>query len=359
MLSDLLKRTLAELARDHAGPCLVYDADSVAARVRAAKAAAAPHGCDLLFAVKASPDESFIRLMLREDVGFDVANGGEIAQVESAAADTGKRPAFLSLTGPAIGEAWRQAPVDVVNVDGTYQWEGLADYRGVIGARVMLPEIGEEPEQRWNSRFGLRPDSPGFDRIRADRRFGALHHHRPGPRTAEDLLRSGATLMRMALPHSLRYLNLGGAIEQLSLDEIALVLAALRRFVPPETRLLLEPGSFWFAGAGYALCKVVSVEPLASEVHRIVVDLSQDLHLEWSKACLLAANGLPPGRVLVVGPTCHEADVIGAFEIPAAADPDGLPCGHLLLGGVEGYSAAWNSAFNGIGLARVVIHGDA
>jgi diaminopimelate decarboxylase len=193
----------------------------------------------------------------------------------------------------------------------------------------------------------------------SDPRFGALHCHSPGPRSVDDIVASAAALTSLVPGRTLRYLNLGGSLDALSPEALDIALRRLRAFVAAETTILLEPGSYWFAGAGYALGRILAIEPLGAGLSRVTIDLSKDCHLRWSDVAPLAIAGLPPGRVLLAGPTCHEGDVIGAFDVtPQDAAAGALPPGLVLLGGVDGYSAAWNRGFNGIAAAQVVVLGE-
>lgn len=358
-LAALLAETVAPLVRSYTRPCLIYDCDAIAARVVATRALEGVHGCHFLFAVKACGEAWALELMCRAGLGFDVANAGELAAVRRAAMVSGTRPGFVSVSGPASAELFGEAEVDVIHLDGAGQLAGLSCAGAVLGLRVALPEQGAPPDAPWRTRFGLRPGSQSFARGVAHPRFGALHCHRPGPRSPDEIVATGAALASLCAGRPLRYLNLGGGLGALELTALAEALSRLRAIIPSETTVLLEPGSYWFNGAGYALGRILACEPLGADVHRVTLDLSKDCHLRWSDAAPLLANGLPAGKVLLVGPTCHEGDIIGAFEVtaPQQGAAPSLPPGFVLLGGVDSYSAAWNRGFNGIPPAHVATHG--
>jgi diaminopimelate decarboxylase len=358
-LSASLARAVESLVQAYDRPCLLYDAAVIAARVRRLRALEPLHGCRFLFAVKACGETWLLDLMCREGLGFDVANVAELAAVRAAAAAAGTRPSFLSVSGPAGADAFCDAAVDVIHLDGAAQFDSVSEGNAVLGLRVALPEAGAADDAPWTSRFGARPGTPGFARILADPRFGALHCHRQGPRKLDEIVATGTALAGLAGDRPLRYLNLGGGLGPHKAETIGAAVALLRKVVPAATTILIEPGSHWFTGAGHALGRILAIEPLAPGVHRVTLDLSKDCHLRWSDIVPLTANGLPAGKVLLVGPTCHEGDIIGAFEVPeTAAAPDALPPGFVLLGNVDGYSAAWNLGFNGIPAARVMVHGE-
>ncbi|WP_066720577.1 hypothetical protein [Sphingomonas pituitosa] len=357
---ESLVRAIGPLVRTYERPCLLYDAAAIRTRVRRLRRFEPLHGCRFLFAVKACGAPWLLQLMSEEGVGFDVANKAELGAVRAAAAAVGTTPAFLSISGPAGAEILGDANVDVVYLDGAGQLDLVPEGEMVLGLRISSQGEEAEAAAPWQSRFGVLPGSPGFARVTSDPRFGALHCHRQGKRTLEEIVATGLSLSRLGEGRPLRYLNLGGGLGPYKADRIGAALALLRTHLPGETTILIEPGSHWFIGAGHALGRILAVEPLAPGVHRVTLDLSSDCHLRWSDVVPLHANGLPPGRVLLVGPTCHEGDMLGAFEVPeGTAQPDMLPPGFVLLGNVDGYSAAWNHGFNGIPAANVVIHGNA
>jgi diaminopimelate decarboxylase len=359
-LAALIDRVIAPLARDYARACLIYDCDAIAARIAATRALEERHDARFLFAVKACGEPWALELMHRHGLGFDIANAAELAAVRNAALATGVAPAFLSASGPASADLFGQAGLDIVHFDGAGQLDAELADGTLLGLRVALPDSGAAPDAPRRTRFGVRPDSPDFARAIADPRFGGLHCHRPGPRSAQDIVATGAALAALVPDRSLRYLNLGGGLGALTPGDLDVALTALRTIVPAGTRIVLEPGSYWFAGAGYALGRILACEPLGPEMTRVTLDLSKDCHLHWSDAVPIAANGLPPGKVLLGGPTCHEGDIIGAFELGDAHGAATLiPPGFVLFGNVDGYSAAWNRGFNGIPAARVVTHGGA
>lgn len=364
-LSASLVRAVGALVQTYDRPCLFYDTAAIAARVRRLRVLEPLHGCRFLFAVKACGEPWLLELMCREGLGFDVANRAELVAVRAAATAAGTIPAFLSVSGPAGAEIFGDAQVDVIYLDGADQLDSVREGNAVLGVRVSLAEpdregADQEKNAPWNSRFGVLTDSPGFAGVLADPRFGALHYHRQGKRKLDEIVATGASLYRLAGAHPLRYLNLGGGIGSYTAEAIGAALGLLRTLVPAATTVLIEPGSHWFRGAGHALGRILAIEPLARGVHRVTLDVSNDCHLRWSTVVPLAANGLPAGKVLLVGPTCHEGDMLGAFEVPeTSAAPDVLPPGFVLLGNVDGYSAAWNRGFNGIPAARVIVHGDA
>ena len=82
-----------------------------------------------------------------------------------------------------------------------------------------------------------------------------------------------------------------------------------------------------------------------------VVELSRVCHLRWSQPELV----VPPPRaearrkLVVVGPTCYEEDVIGEWIVDPAHVSD-----RIILRNITGYACAWNTGFAGIAPATVI-----
>lgn len=357
-LSEGLKRTIARLAQGYSGPVLLYDADTIRSRIAAAKALEPNHHCQFLYAVKACPDAWVLRIACKAGLGFDVANRSELAAVLAAAPSLGIAKPFITASGPISSTVANDPAIDLWFRDGAQRDVPPTQKR--FGVRIALPSgTPADGSRASHARFGISSDAPAVAELLADPKCIALHNHFAGQRSLDALIETGVSLSSLA-PKPLDYLDLGGGLARLSVHEIEAALRAIREQLPMETRILLEPGSFWFVGAGYALARIIAREQLREGCTRLTLDISQDCHLRWSSPYPIAGGNLDSGVSILCGPTCHEGDVIGAFAMGADAPATMLlPPDILLFGGVDGYSAAWNCAFNGIAPATVSVHGDA
>ncbi len=178
------------------------------------------------------------------------------------------------------------------------------------------------------------------------------------PSTYLALARDSLHLAR-ALDLKLDYLDLGGGIHTLTDRGLTELLQALRALTPAETTLVFEPGRYLTRDCGYAIGRIEAVTPRPDRVD-CTLDLSAECHLRWSHARLIAPlieTSDAPLRLRCFGSTCYEGDLIGDFRFAAPSHPH-LPFARgdlLLFSNVSSYSEAWNTSFNGIEKARVVL----
>jgi len=201
------------------------------------------------------------------------------------------------------------------------------------------------------SRFGL-DDRASIAALRAtarDRRVGLHVHHGPVTPTSADRFIATARAAIELADFEPAFVDLGGAWH--GIDDVAAAFAAIRAALPRSIELLVEPGRAYAEDAGFA-CGIVRAARSLGDRELRVVDLSRACHLRWS-TFELVARAPHPGRgrrVLVVGPTCYEEDVLGEWTI----EPDEI-ADRVIVRGISGYALAWNTSFGGIEPADLVL----
>jgi diaminopimelate decarboxylase len=367
------------------GPALVYDLACVSERVTCLKSLEDLYNCKFLFAVKAFTDVRVLSFFAALGLGFDVSNTGELKAVREAYEMVpAVWPPVLSATGPLLADLIKPsgfipevAEQDVgnlmLNFDSLDQFQRFTEVNtgpALFGIRIGMDLARELPRSKGNllTRFGIDVlDHESIRRIASHSHFRGLHCHIGGETNdQESFLEVAAALMKLVEEESLNisYLNLGGGFKDLSSDQVKELIGEIRRVVPDNITLLLEPGGYWFEGAGFAVCKVLAVKRMRREnAARVVVDLSKDCHLRWSEPRLMMLDlehDGPKEDICFYGSTCYEADLIGCFRVPTHSDGRSLfaPGAMVLFGDVRGYAASWNMTFNGVSKAKVLLYGN-
>jgi len=350
MRSDLPGGVANAVARAER-PSLVFDLARIDANLRALAAAARAVGATALFAAKSFPHPEVRRRAAELLDGFDVASAGELAELP--------RARVLSIVDPT-GRAGAGARAERVIVGCETRDQVAAAPPGAeIAIRISASITGRDPAvgavvdgDRRRSRFGIADagELRTLARAAAGRPIGLHVHHGPIAATsAERFLATARAVLALAREADLvpRFLDLGGAWH--AIPDLAAALVEIRAGMPPEIELIVEPGRALADGAGFAAGRVV----VAREA-LCVSDLSRICHLRWSQVELV---GQPPHpgageRVLVVGATCFEEDVLGEWTVT----PGQLALGaRVALRGVTGYALAWNAGFGGVPPADVVM----
>ncbi len=364
MRADLPARVAAAIERCE-GPSLVFDLARVEANALAIAAAARAHGITPLFAAKSCPHPAVRAIAARVLSGFDAASSGEVAELAAFTIGT------LSIVDPggrAGATADHARATRIIVGCETVAQVSAAPLRAAIAIRLSASIVPRDPavgavqdgSGHRRSRFGLDLE-PGRQRdviaamVRAadGRAVGVhVHHGAVSATTGERFAASAHAALAAARAAGLEpaFVNAGGAWHAVA--DLAAAFAELRAAVPPATEILVEPGRAVTRGAGFATGRVIVARELDDRALRIT-DVSRICHLRWSTIDLVGPAPHPGTghRVVVVGPTCFEEDVLGEWTI----DPLLLAVGaRITLRDVSGYALAWNAPFGGVPAASVV-----
>lgn len=364
----LLEMELPSTTRfQHRSPALVFSAKQIHDRARELSRIAEARRVHVLLAVKAVPHAAAIALIGPWVQGFDVSNAGEFLAVREFSRDR-----LISLTGPVCSRGTadlihgRSAPT-IVNAETTEQVAytcALRDAAVVPGVRLravdlcaatnVTPPFGFEEESLAQALTG----DPALAR-----QIRAVHTHGGGrDNTVEIIVARAAKCLEIAGRLGIRfsYANFGGGFARLSLPELQHCLSDLVLLSGNSISVMIEPGEYFFAGCGWAEATVLDVTSGTTGA-RAILDISSEAHLRWSQLAdatsdKYAGDG---GECAIdfVGPTCHRGDFLGRRWIkPSLGRPYGVKTGdRVKITGITSYSAGWNSGFNGIAQAAVII----
>jgi len=351
MRADLPGNVAAAIART-TRPSLVFDLARIDGNLEAFATAARGVGATLLFAAKSFPHPAVRALAAQRLAGFDVASVGELAELPPAR--------VLSIVDPT-GRAGADARAERLIVGcETVEQVAAAPPGAEIAIRISASITNRDPavgaildgSGHRRSRFGLEraEDVRALVRAAGGRPIGLHVHHGPVAATAgERFVATARAALALAAEAELapRFLDLGGAWHAVA--DVAVALAEIRAAVPRDIELVLEPGRAFADGAGFAAGRVV----VARGALR-VSDLSRICHLRWSHVELVGPAPHPGRgeRVLVVGATCFEEDVLGEWTV----EPARLAAGErIVLRHVTGYAVGWNASFGGVPAADVIM----
>ena len=144
------------------------------------------------------------------------------------------------------------------------------------------------------------------------------------------------------------YLDIGGSYDNLNYLQLYMFLKKIRNIVPDNVKIVLEMGSMWFNNTGYLISSVEFLSKV-NGVNFAFINASRDLHAKWSvPLCLNMKTGT--NDYVICGPTCYENDLFEHIYNSNVAIGD-----KLIFKNIEPYSYSFNSSFNGIEKARVII----
>jgi diaminopimelate decarboxylase len=343
---------MIEALRSVTRATLAYDLARFDANLQRVAAAARAHDIRALFAAKSFPHPRALELAAQRLDGFDVASPGELAGTRGIIS-------IADPTGAAIAAIGRASRSRVIVACETVDQVRAAPRDAEIAIRISASITGLDPaigavldgSGHRRSRFGLddRAAVAALREAAAGRRVGVHVHHGPvTATTAERFVATARAAIELA-DFEPAFIDLGGAWHGIA--DLDAAFAAIRAALPRSIELLVEPGRAYAAGVGFA-CGIVHAARSLGERELRVVDLSRACHLRWSTFELVARAPHPGAgrRVLVVGPTCYEEDVLGEWTI----DPSELD-GRVIVQNLSGYALAWNTGFGGIAPADVIV----
>ena len=383
---------LAALARTHATPLWVYDADTIRARVERLR-----RFDTIRFAQKACSNTHVLRLLRSLGVQVDAVSAGEIERALHAGYDARDEHAGIVFTADLLDRAAlalvarHAVPVNVGSVDMLDQLgEGLGD--AARGHRVWLrinPGFGHGHSRKTNtggehSKHGIWPaDIPAALQAieRNGLRLQGLHMHIGSGVDYGHLAQVCDAMVQLvadvaAQGHDVTAISAGGGLSipyrvgDASVDTdhyFSLWDAARARIAQAlghAVRLEIEPGRFLVAEAGALLAEVRAVKDMGAN-HFVLCDAGfNDLvrpamygghHaisvLARANAAVRADLGLAEQRrpTVVAGPLCESGDVFtqdaGGVVQPRALAP--AEVGDLLVFHDAGaYGASMSSNYN-------------
>jgi diaminopimelate decarboxylase len=326
---------LDDVAASHGTPVMVVDEGAIRQRAREYREELAARWPDaqVAFASKAFPCTAVQRLLVAEGMWLDVAGGGEVLSALAAGAD----PATLVLHGNAkTTEEIRLAvqsgvgTVVVDNLDDINRLEAIVPAGGQQGCLVrVIPGVQASTHAAHatgheGSKFGLSPAvaRQAIDRIRAsDRlRLDGLHTHVGSQiMVAAEL---AAAVEPLAALGQFPVYDLGGGLGARYTytdhppsvgDYLDALIGAARANLPPDARILIEPGRSLVASAAATVYTVTTVKPGSTTF--VAVDGGMGDNLEVAlvgqrfEATIAdrVGGGQPVG---LVGRHCESGDVL-------------------------------------------------
>lgn len=189
-----------------------------------------------------------------------------------------------------------------------------------------------------NSHFGLSYDGNSYS---------IYHLHLSTNKDVKTLNKIIETISALDFTET-EYLDIGGSYDNLNYLQLYMFLKKIRNIVPDNVKIVLEMGSMWFNNTGYLISSVEFLSKV-NGVNFAFINASRDLHAKWSvPLCLNMKSGT--NDYVICGPTCYENDLFEHIYNSNVAVGD-----KLIFKNIEPYSYSFNSSFNGIEKAKVII----
>ncbi|MEO0079174.1 MAG: type III PLP-dependent enzyme [candidate division WOR-3 bacterium] len=324
------------------------------------------------YAVKANPNPSILKLLVRAGLGFDVASAPEIKWTLEAGASP-DRLVFANTmkSSEAIRFAYQHG-VRLMTFDSEYELQKIARYAPgtSVLVRIKVPNVGSIVE--LSLKFGADPGDAvplllkarrmGLVPVGVSFHVGSQCLHGDNYLDALEMVKiiiNDAALKQLPL----EMIDIGGGfpIRYFDTDEDWFASMApainleLDRLIPSSVRVIAEPGR---AIVGPACILVMSVigKSIRNNKHWYYLDdgvygALSGIVFDHCKYQFEALKKGPPLLTTLAGPTCDSLDIISnSEELPELDFGDLVFCRNI-----GAYSIAHATSFNGIPPAKAVL----
>ena len=359
-LDPFAHESIKHLVTRYGSPLFIIDAERLRRQYR--RLAAALPGVDLHYAVKSLPHSSVIQTLHAAGAGFDLATNGEVNLMRRLTV----APERCIHTHPIKRDSdIRSAVAYGINrfvIDNPDELRKFVKYRQRSSLLIRVSFSSPDARCNLSHKFGCEPQAVAeLCRLAADLRIkidGLSFHvgsQAAGPAMYSEAIARCSELMLIAaqLGHTPGILDIGGGFPVdyqggcVPIEEFCAPIRAALQELPPEVRVIAEPGRYIAAPAAIA---VASVMGRALRDGRWWYYLDDGLYGSYSGRVFdhttypLEAL-VPPGPThpsVLAGPTCDSIDVISEkLQLPM------LDVGDLIVGRMMGaYTLASASDFN-------------
>jgi ornithine decarboxylase len=352
--------SIKHLVARYGSPLFIIDAERVRRQYR--RLAAALPGVDLHYALKPLPQASVINTLQAEGACFDLATNGEVELVRRLKI----APERCIHTHPIKRDSDIRTAlsfgVDRFVIDNPDELRKFVKYRNRCSLLIRVSFRSPEARSDLSRKFGAEPQAvPELLRLAAELRIeiGGLSFHigsqASGPAMFVEAIAQCRELLRIAEQrgHTPHMLDIGGGFPVdylqrcMPIEEFCAPIRAALGELPPDLRVIAEPGRFIAAPAAVAVAAVMG---RALRGERWWYYLDDGLYGSYSgqvydHAAYPLEALVAPGKTfpsVLAGPTCDSIDVIHEhLELPK------LEVGDLIVGREMGaYTWASASEFN-------------
>lgn len=283
-------------------------------------------GTILIFPVKCCTNPKVLELISSLELGFDISNNREIKIIKKYM--DGR---FISASGP-LAKNINMNEYDNIHI----AVNNIVDFKSNLGIRINF---------NHNKNFDTSHFGTNLKTINQNmaEKVEYIHFHNSDKRTlskCNEIIKEIKNIVNK-FP-SLKFLNIGGHLEDLSYDEGISYINNVRKIVPTKTKIIVELGDFLFKECGILYSEVIDSK-IEENCQYVILNFSKMANQRWSYPIYNKTNNKNTIRTIFYGCSCCETDLFLETECCSLKPGDKLE-----FYNISPYTYQWNIAFNGV-----------
>ncbi|EYE97515.1 type III PLP-dependent enzyme [Aspergillus ruber CBS 135680] len=220
------------------------------------------------YAVKCNPDPTLLRFLAELGTGFDCASIDELKRVRNLGVD----PSRIVFANPCKAASAlctaRDMGVTKTTFDNLDELDSIKQFMPNAQLFLRIYASDDDALIQFGDKFGASPEATTVLLERAWdlglEIVGVSFHVGTGATNHQsfvDAMERAETVFNQAtrIGHHLQYLDIGGGFQDAGFERMASgIKEAVKLYMPPEVRIIAEPGRFYTRNAYTLVCKVIS-----------------------------------------------------------------------------------------------------
>jgi len=282
---------------------------------------------NFLFPVKCCNCSAVLDIVNDNEFGFDISNQNEFKIIEKYL-----KKQFVSVSGPLSYE------LNNSNYDNLH----------IVSNNLSNFKVGNGIRINFNSNDAFDYSRFGMDYTLLDKKIKNnieyIHLHNSDHRDLKKCKNIYEEINKIIKEFpSLKKINIGGHLEDLSFEEGIEYLNNVRNIVPENITMFVELGDFLFKNVGILYCNVVDVR-YDDKIQVVTLNFSKMANQRWAYPQYISNNSETSNiKTIFYGCSCCETDIYLETYSHLLHIGD-----TIIFKNISSYSYQWNTSFNGV-----------
>lgn len=318
---------------------LVYDINKLKSNIESTLFLRDKYNIKFLFPIKSFPNNNIIKVFNSYGFGFDIANEEEYKLIDNYITDK----TIISINGINDNFVLDDKKNNVLNNLNSFN-NKINNYNAVRINTYLKNKLSF-------SRFGINYGEL-YKLNKSKIKSISIHFYDDNKNEKIKYLFPLIIKCIQFFPN-LEYFDFGGTWDILNLQQMEKMIKSLRKIIPSNICIVFEVGENWFKNVGYLVAKVYDINYISNK-KIISINAVKDCVAKWSILKPINIKKTKNKKIvnIIFGNSCYEKDVFCVLS----DDYDFKLGDKIIFEGLNGYSYAWITEFNGSLLPEVIFY---